>query len=371
MPSPKLSLVAGPVPTSGSLSSAVSSVSERTILPLLVAAIAALAFGACKTSAIAESDKVQVEAYAGLLPCADCAGIATTLTLKPDNTFTLSQRYLGKRGDPVVGEGRYVRADGEIELGFAEARTPRPTRYRLEGESLRQLDLQGKAVTGDLADRYLLQTFNPTLGPDKHHYWINAAKVDCQGVGPMNCMQVARGGEKGNSEWQNFYSDIEGFEFVPGQITHLVVRETKLDPATVPADASSIKYQLTRYINSYTMARPITGLHDIWALERLGGEAYTGRGGQEHPTLELNLTEMRAVGTDGCNRFMGGITKAGTEELSFGALAGTRKMCREAMATADAFNRALAATAAYRLGNGRLTLLDDGGAEVMVLRKVD
>ena len=177
--------------------------------------------------------------------------------------------------------------------------------------------------------------------------------------------------KNGHTEWQNFYSNIGGFDFEPGQITHLVVRETKLDPATVPADASAIEYELTRYIDAYPMTQPTTGLHDIWALERLRGQAYTGQDGQEHPTLELNLTEMRAMGTDGCNRFVGEIKKAGTEELSFGALAGTKKMCREAMATAEVFQQALAATARYRLANGRLSLLDGGGEEVMVLRKVD
>ncbi len=344
---------------------------KRFALHLVAFTLVFATLAACKTTAIAEFDKAQTEAYAGLLPCADCAGIATTLTLKPDKTFALEQRYLGKTGGVFTSKGRYVRANGEVELGFADTRTPRPSRYRIEGESLRMLDLEGKAVTGDLADFYLLQTFDPELAANERHYWINAAKVDCQGVGPMTCMQVARGGEKGHTEWQNFYSNIEGFDFKPGQITHLVVRETKLAPAAVPADASSIKYELTRYINAYPMARPTTGLHDIWALQSLNGEAYFGKDGQEHPTLELNLTEMRAMGTDGCNRFMGKIEKAGTEELSFGPLAGTRMMCAEVMATADAFNKALDATRGYRLGNGRLTLLDDGGAEVMVLRKVD
>ena len=34
--------------------------------------------------------------YKGVLPCADCQGIATALTLNNDNTYVLTTKYLGK-----------------------------------------------------------------------------------------------------------------------------------------------------------------------------------------------------------------------------------------------------------------------------------
>lgn len=76
---------------------------------------------------------------------------------------------------------------------------------------------------------------------DTYTYWVNSARVPCVGVGPMECLQI----RKGESEdWQLFYSDIEGFDFEPGYLYRLRVREEKLDLAQVPADASSIRFIL-------------------------------------------------------------------------------------------------------------------------------
>ena len=80
---------------------------------------------------------------------------------------------------------------------------------------------------------------------------------------------------------------------------------------------------------------------------------------------------MRAVGTDGCNNFMGAIREVGTDDLAFGPLAGTRKMCPTGMDLADAYNAALQATESYRREGLTLTLLDGDGGALMTLRKVD
>ena len=72
-------------------------------------------------------------------------------------------------------------------------------------------------------------------------YWVNSSKAPCVGVGPMECLQVRRS-ESG--PWELFYSQIDGFSYEAGYIYKLKVQEEILDPATVPADASSIRYTL-------------------------------------------------------------------------------------------------------------------------------
>lgn len=116
---------------------------------------------------------------------------------------------------------------------------------------------------------------------------------------------------------------------------------------------------------------PTARLHDVWALDRLGDEAYAPVDGLEHPTLELNLTDMRALGTDGCNRFTGSIMEVSATTLRIGPLAGTRKLCRVGRDVTDGFNDALAQTTSYRLGGGGLTLVGSGGEALAVLRHVD
>jgi hypothetical protein len=72
-------------------------------------------------------------------------------------------------------------------------------------------------------------------------YWINSSKVPCVGVGPMECLEVR---QSESATWQLFYSEIEGFDYEPGYVYRIKVREEKRDPEDVPADASSIRYIL-------------------------------------------------------------------------------------------------------------------------------
>ena len=42
--------------------------------------------------------------YEGTLPCADCPGIKTTITLKDDNTYTISEEYLERKQKQKIKE---------------------------------------------------------------------------------------------------------------------------------------------------------------------------------------------------------------------------------------------------------------------------
>jgi len=72
-------------------------------------------------------------------------------------------------------------------------------------------------------------------------YWINSSRVPCVGVGPMECLEVR---QSESADWQLFYSDIEGFDYEPGYLYRIKVREEKRDPENTPADASSIRFIL-------------------------------------------------------------------------------------------------------------------------------
>lgn len=211
-----------------------------------------------------------------------------------------------------------------------------------------------------------------TTGPDNiFTYWIDSAKVPCTGVAPQQCLRVKKGPDFAAAEWQYFYSSIEGFDYEPGNIYQLRVKEAPRNASEPPADASSIIYTLVEVVDKKTDAK--LRLHDIWALEAIGGNEMDfsgGTAGIQHPTLELNLTEMRVMGTDGCNNFSGSIKSVTPSELRFGPLAGTRKACRD-MTVPDQLNKALTEVAAYQLNGLKLELLDDAGETLLRYRKVD
>ncbi|GAA4781100.1 hypothetical protein GCM10023231_05550 [Olivibacter ginsenosidimutans] len=94
--------------------------------------------------------------YKGITPCADCEGISTEVTLKPDSTYILKTTYLGK-GDGQSSEqkGSFTWIDGStIELNDMK---DAPSKYFVGENTLTQLDMNGDKITGELADHYVLK----------------------------------------------------------------------------------------------------------------------------------------------------------------------------------------------------------------------
>jgi hypothetical protein len=69
--------------------------------------------------------------------------------------------------------------------------------------------------------------------------WIKPDLVDCEGVGPQTCLQVA---ESEDGDYHLFYDSIEGFSFEEGTtyVIDVAVEQVE-DP---PEDGSSIEYRL-------------------------------------------------------------------------------------------------------------------------------
>lgn len=90
--------------------------------------------------------------YEATLPCADCPGIKTVLTLREDETFEMTSEYL-ERDTKAEDKGTFQwQQDGSvIHL------TGKDTDVKLKvGENrLFQLDQEGNEITGDLAEHYI------------------------------------------------------------------------------------------------------------------------------------------------------------------------------------------------------------------------
>ncbi|MBO6621090.1 MAG: copper resistance protein NlpE N-terminal domain-containing protein [Balneola sp.] len=96
--------------------------------------------------------------YAGVLPCEDCEGIQTKLTLTQDNTFGLEQTYSGKNSEPVKHYGSFKwNTDGtKIQLLRLEKRGG--IIYFIVGEGqLIQLTSNAERYPEDIERKYLLK----------------------------------------------------------------------------------------------------------------------------------------------------------------------------------------------------------------------
>lgn len=204
--------------------------------------------------------------------------------------------------------------------------------------------------------------------PTTQTYWVNSLKANCVGVGPMTCLQVQKGEKQVSGDWQMFYAPIQGFDYEQGYLYKLRVKETRLPADKVPADASSIAYELVEVLEKQADSK--LRLHDLWVLEAIEGQPLELNNERQRPRLEINLQEMRVSGTDGCNRVFGGIQEVTADTLVFGPIAATQMACLN-MEVPDQFQQRLSNIRGYSLQGLKLHLLDARGQPMLSFQKTD
>lgn len=139
---------------------------------ILVLAVASFALFSCETkkeeSVIKHDQKEMADehnaknsldilgTYKGVLPCADCEGIETEITLAKDETYTKKTKYLGKDEKVFEELGDYTWKEDGNTLSL-EGIDSDPVQYFVSENSLTQLDTEGNKITGDLSEKYILK----------------------------------------------------------------------------------------------------------------------------------------------------------------------------------------------------------------------
>lgn len=204
---------------------------------------------------------------------------------------------------------------------------------------------------------------------DKHVYWVNSTKVPCVGMAPTKCLQFQKSEILDPSAWKSFHATINGFDYEPGYIYKIVVRERNLDPADLPEDVSSIEYTLVEILEKRQDMK--LRINDIWVLLKIKEETLSADvEAVSPPQLEIHVGEMRYMGKDGCNNFNGGIIELDEHTIRFGIAAGTRMMCPD-MRIPDLFNSTLPEVLSWKIKENKLQLLDADGNELMQFKKTD
>ena len=109
-------------------------------------------------------------------------------------------------------------------------------------------------------------------------------------------------------------------------------------------------------------------LHDIWALESIGGEKIViDETVKNLPVLEIYIKEERVHGNTSCNTINGKI-KVDESEIKFYDIVTTEMACPDNLE--QRFLSALEKVTNYKIGKMRLYLFDDS-KEIIVLRKID
>jgi heat shock protein HslJ len=114
---------------------------------------------------------------------------------------------------------------------------------------------------------------------------------------------------------------------------------------------------------------PQASIHDIYVLEQVAGQNVQGKT-QKQSTLEINLTDMRMMGNDGCNDFGGKITKHSTDkmELIFGDINATEMYCDE---LSNKVGQSFYEVKKYKREGVLLMLMSESNEELLRYKKVD
>ena len=94
--------------------------------------------------------------YNGVTPCADCAGVKTTLALNKNGSYLLMTQFLAKSEREFTEKGKYAAGEQANVLVLTPKNGGASRQYLVEKDALVQLDGNGNRFTGKQAEKYSL-----------------------------------------------------------------------------------------------------------------------------------------------------------------------------------------------------------------------
>lgn len=315
--------------------------------------------------------------YLGELPCADCAGRRTILTLRTDSTFVMRTVYEGRSEAPHLDLGRWSVDPGGRRLvlrGGTEA--PRLLAVR-SADTLRVLDDRGREIptpmSNDLVRAAAVEQIHDRMR-------LRGSFVQMADVASLTeCLTGKRlpVTQKGDyAAVERAYASGRSAPGAPLLVTfdgHFVTRPRaegggeeeaiavdRFDRAWPGASCEGGSGGAAVARDSVPPgAAAIVGPE--WTLVELDGRPVAPDASGRAPTLLLTADGTRASGFAGCNRMTGRYELSG-DSLRLGPVATTRMACPPPMMqTEQAYTAALAATRRYRVRGTTLELLDGDG----------
>ncbi len=190
-------------------------------------------------------------------------------------------------------------------------------------------------------------------------YWVSGEKAPCSaGAGKQQCLQVYKGEDLKNANWEYFYAPIEGFEFEEGYLKKIIVTAEELEAEEVPADASSIRYTLVEELEKQVDYTSATAGN--WTLATINNQPINRM--VPLPTLTLDRTNMQVSGSG--NNYSGTIKRLTPTSIDLSPLLLTRKACANKNIEAD-YAQAMEQIETYTIEDEQLIFYDKEGARIL------
>ena len=239
--------------------------------------------------------------YKGILPCADCEGIETTIILNENFTYSIAAKYLGKGEKVFVKKGTFSRnKSGNIIIFNTQKNVPHL--YFIDKNSLTQLDISGKKITGSQASDYIL------------------------------------------AKQKAVFNDIEN-ESQPKTTVDLNNR----------MEVTATIQKVNPAAGKFTLAET------KWELKAIKGKAISTK--NKKYFLKLNSKDGRFTAFVGCNSIAGDYVMPTFNTLDFSEVIMTRMACKD-MTLEDQFGAMLVQVKNYKLDKETLILLGERKKEL-------
>lgn len=205
--------------------------------------------------------------YEGILPCADCEGIKTTIRLYADGTFERTQEYLGKSRTPFTDKGKFEWNEGGSVISLIDNNDNQ--KYQVGENQLFHLDNAGNQIKGNLSEKYILTKTN------------NGTVADNPGFEDKKWQLVSFMGKEVKENEAEYYIIFNS-------------KETRLN-TKVGCNVMNAKYELTNELNlkigpimSTKMACPENSIEDEYISNLVTADNITTNG----ELLHLNRARM-------------------------------------------------------------------------------
>lgn len=242
--------------------------------------------------------------YIGTLPCADCEGMETKITINENNTYTKSVHYLGKGTKVFEQKGGFSwNTLGNVILLNNVDNTS--NQYLVTKGKMIHLDMEGNIIDGNLKKEYELSK-QPEIVSEIENVSLDADKI-------------------------NLNNKLEASASVE-----------QVNPAT----------------GKYTLAET------KWKLIKLNGITIKQKGNKPN-VLKMNSSDGKFSAYAGCNSMFGSYAMPKTNLISFSEIGATRMACPN-MATENELMRTLEATTKYLLDKETLTFYGSGKTPIAI-----
>lgn len=148
-------------------------------LLMVLAAAGIITLAGCQNSTTAPEVRYIDRAFTGVLPCADCSGIETTILFNQDGSYVEELTYLGTRdGDQTMFETGSWAKDGD-KLRLTNTQGERSYfSPSADDKSVTMLDSDGNVIESQFD--YTLKQVTPSKKIGEYHYMADAATfIEC------------------------------------------------------------------------------------------------------------------------------------------------------------------------------------------------